>query len=377
MEKRFYLLDMFRGIGALAVLFWHWPNFLRSGDGYLPDHSIDELPFYSATSFLYNQGWLGVHLFFALSGMVFYLVYSDRVTSGAERAYPFFVKRFSRIYPLAILTTLYFFLIQNTCMSIDPDYFKFQGNDTKNFLVSIFLLQAWGIGDLYSFNVNEWSISVEMFLYIVFFCVCRYSRLMTVLLLVLFSSFIMFHDHIGQFSFVNFRIVIGTIGFFAAGAGYYCYLKIKVSTSVRQWTWLLGLINLLLWVGIFIAYRRFEVNFYTYAVSVFVFPLMILWLSLIDLRNKYLVNTAKFFGDMSYPFYLIHYPLQVTFVAVTTYLGFSREIYFSPWMFMLFMVILLGLCMLSFHCFEKPLQRWLRAKLIRQPTLLIPENRIA
>lgn len=365
MNSRFYLLDMFRGFGALAVLFWHWPNFFRSGDGYLPGYDITNMPFYGATSFFYNQGWLGVHLFFALSGMVFYLIYSENVASGNEKAYPFFVKRFSRIYPLAIFTTIYMLLIKDVCMSIDPIYFKFQANDLKNFMVSAFLLQAWGIGDLYSFNVNQWSISVEMFLYIVFFCVCRHPRLFITLLLVIFSSAIMFTGYINQFDFVNFSIVIGVIGFFAAGMSYYIYLYIKAGSSARQWVWLLGLINALMWGFIFISYRTQDINFYTYAVSVFVFPLTILWLSLIEIKNRYLIRCSEFLGDMSYPFYLIHYPLQVTFVAITTYMGFSRQIYSSSWMFMLFMIVLLGLCMLSYHRFERPLQSWLRRKLIR------------
>jgi peptidoglycan/LPS O-acetylase OafA/YrhL len=48
-------------------------------------------------------------------------------------------------------------------------YIICQNNDLKHFILNIFLIQNWSETSGFSFNTPAWSISVEFFLYIIFF----------------------------------------------------------------------------------------------------------------------------------------------------------------------------------------------------------------
>ena len=81
--RRLTKIDSLRGIAALAVLSFHFTtryDEIYRFSGYLPFHA--------------PWGYLGVNLFFVISGFVIYMTL-DRTDVGAD----FLVSRFSRLYP--------------------------------------------------------------------------------------------------------------------------------------------------------------------------------------------------------------------------------------------------------------------------------------
>lgn len=110
---------------------------------------------------------MGVDFFFILSGFIMTYKYSDMGYCDVKR---FIISRFARLYPVHILTFLVY---------IFSDALKFPLNLpiglVKKILVLVanaLLLQSFFpfVESYFSFNAVSWSISDEMFFYIVFCC---------------------------------------------------------------------------------------------------------------------------------------------------------------------------------------------------------------
>ncbi len=67
-------------------------------------------------------------------------------------------------------------------------------------------------------------------------------------------------------------------------------------------------------------------------------------------------------GNISYSSYLLHFPLQLLVYAVVMQLGTDQSVFYASWAMCAYFAILIGLSLASFHCFELPLQKWLRQR---------------
>jgi len=143
--KRFVVLDFYRFVAALGVFIFHLKN-------------IDK-----GISPVWNGSYgLFVDMFFILSGFV--ISYSYPSTSTGMRSYVrFLVRRIARIYPLHLLTLLLFAALALVGISGPTSHAGF-----LDFIQNLFLVQAWGITDHLSFNSPAWSISAELFCYLLF-----------------------------------------------------------------------------------------------------------------------------------------------------------------------------------------------------------------
>jgi peptidoglycan/LPS O-acetylase OafA/YrhL len=107
-----------------------------------------------------ESGYMGVTLFFTLSGFVLTLNYfeSMRHPSG-HKVWQYAVARLARIYPLYILIVIYFIDRQHAF-----------GESIHGWWEHVLAIQAWdpNVYQAYSFDPPSWSISVEFFLYACF-----------------------------------------------------------------------------------------------------------------------------------------------------------------------------------------------------------------
>lgn len=118
---------------------------------------------------LFSKGWLGVDLFFVLSGFIMAYTYQERLRSFSFEAYQtFLVRRFARIYPVHLFTLILFLLmvIGGRIMGVfvDPE----NKYSLSEFLSQALLLHGTGLIGPKGWNVPSWSISSEALAYVFF-----------------------------------------------------------------------------------------------------------------------------------------------------------------------------------------------------------------
>lgn len=153
-RQTFHNLDALRGICAVLVALFHaaWPSHFR------------------LASPVYN-GWLFVDFFFVLSGFVIAHTYWSRLETPADVG-SFAIRRLFRLYPLHIAT----FVVTAAAVAINDLLRPATGLAGRSFwqtLVSMDTLQAvlllHGLGFASpSFNAPSWSISTELWTYLLF-----------------------------------------------------------------------------------------------------------------------------------------------------------------------------------------------------------------
>ena len=111
-----------------------------------------------------RSGFLGVIVFFVLSGYIMSYVYQDWFRRLDRGAYVRFLGlRFARVYPLHLLTLLIVAgLIAAGIKPLGPN------DNLTTFNLNLLLLHAWGFTNQISWNEASWSISTEVFCYLLF-----------------------------------------------------------------------------------------------------------------------------------------------------------------------------------------------------------------
>ncbi len=150
-----------RGIAAVWVLVYHFQAYVRDVFG--------ELKWISP---IVDNGPFGVDLFFCLSGFILAHVYFERFLNNPKdkkgELQSFFLKRFARLYPVYLATTLVALLtfvvarlVGHTFENVSGDILTFT-NVLKN-LAAIQILDSSP-----SFNYPSWSVSAELLAYLFF-----------------------------------------------------------------------------------------------------------------------------------------------------------------------------------------------------------------
>lgn len=158
---RFRALDSWRGICALLVAAHH-----------LEVHG-----------FIYWQpairnAWLLVDFFFVLSGFVIAHTYGEKLTQREELE-PFVIRRFGRLWPLhvTVLAALVLLELSRLVIShwhpIAGERAAFVADRSVYAVITnLLLVQALGVHPYETWNGPAWSISTEVFTYLVFAAVC-------------------------------------------------------------------------------------------------------------------------------------------------------------------------------------------------------------
>ena len=150
---RYVVLDFARFVAAAGIVVYHYENHFQ--------------PFLGAKAGLLESFHLFVDFFFVLSGFVMMKTYGHTLVSWQAFAV-FLQKRLARIYPLHLAVTLAFvaggLLIARLHLPMrHPETF-----DLSLTLPNLLLVQAWGTVDHAGLNFPSWSISSELFVYLLY-----------------------------------------------------------------------------------------------------------------------------------------------------------------------------------------------------------------
>ena len=377
--RRLHSLDALRGIAALAVVFWHWQHFYAITGTYQHGWKASAQPFYWTFRLFYDQGWAAVDLFFPLSGFVFFWLYGEAIRSKQIGAGEFSLLRFSRLYPLHVLTLLIVAALQLMFLRQTGDWFIYTSNSWTHFAASLLIAQQWLPPNIdQSFNGPAWSVSIEVLLYALFFLFMRAGVKSGRLSLLIAGASVLL---IGWNEF----IARGLIGFFVGGATYELSERLRRRADVNaiaqgiclaalaSWVVVIAevyaapLHALLYWVSGHLSpqlgrlYLGWNGWLFRLLFSFVVCPLTILGLALDEqiLGGRY--HRLSHLGDISYSTYLLHFPMQLVLALFAVSAGIGAGVFEARWAMLAFFAVLIGLGSLSYRWLERPAQSFIRS----------------
>lgn len=272
----------------------------------------------------------GVSFFFVLSGFI--LAYAYPAFTSRESIERFYVARIARIWPLHLLTLIIWIVLID-----DFSLAKFEYADgIVRFFANILMIHAWVPIEIWqtSFNGVSWSISAEIFFYILFPIIIvnfqKYWKEIIALQLTLIASIILLSSGMDQsdsrhpslssmlYFFPPARLLEFTIGIFIHAAFKFWSLR-RITLTSLQWT-AIEISSVFLVCATMYASSNHQIlyalnNSVKYFISVsgsaISFAIMIFVFS----TSKGFVNVALSYkpliilGESSFALYLIHYPL--------------------------------------------------------------------
>jgi peptidoglycan/LPS O-acetylase OafA/YrhL len=324
-------LDGLRGIAATGVMIHHIFFF------FFP-WQFAAAPFLQIADWLRHFGWTLVDLFFILSGYVFAQVYlRDETLRSRKGMASFWIARIARLWPLHLTMLIIVAVARHSAPA----------NTAYAFAAHLVMLQALVLPVAGTYDWSSWSLTVELFCYLIFaasYACGRRELLWVTALLIIVATISM--ASIGQpggpYAGSVFRR--GLLGFFLGQALWHGRHHLaRIPTPVLVMGMIAGL--------------SIQNGPYTP-----VLPLSLLtWPSvlLLTLRMKMMEAPALvWLGDRSYAIYLINLPLTQAVVTMTAGTPLSMTMIVAIQLAIVLVVLLASA--VSFRWIEAPSRRTIR-----------------
>lgn len=372
-KPHYALLDALRGAAALMVVWYHFFEGFAFAEGT------------AITTF--NHGHLGVDLFFMLSGFVISYAYDDRWNSTHNRLTlkEFFKRRLIRLHPMLIMGAvigLVTFLLQGGV--------KWDGTATPiswsvvALVLTMLFIPAYpgapydlrGNGEMYSLNGPSWSLFFEYIGNILYALVIRRlgNRALAVLTTALGVAWCWFATtDVSGYDMIGIGWTLDTANFFGGllrmmfpfSLGMLLARNFK-PVKIKGIFWIAWAILFTLFsVPAFAKCGAVSINgLYEFACVLFVFP-AIVWLTASgEATGKASSAFCKFLGDISYPLYIVHYPVMYLFYA---WLIENKHYSLGETWPVVIMVFAINIS-LAYAClklYDEPVRRWLTKRFIK------------
>ena len=347
-RPHFEILDGLRGLAAVAVVLFHFMEFVT------PDYH---------DSFI-AHGYLAVDFFFCLSGFVIAYAYDGRVRQlGTGR---FFVLRLIRLHPLVLIGATLGLLT----FVFDPFsalYAKYGPGQTLGLYASAATLVPWPnvrerYFNLFYLNAPTWSLCWEYLANVAYVLVLFRlpRRALTALLAVAVVV-------LGCTAYHYNNLAVGWGGENFWGGGGRIFYSFLAGMLIYRANWIipsrLGFASLgVLLTAAFLVPWSDRVDWIVDPLIVLLyFPLLVALGAGATLRPAQR-RVCVFSGDISYPLYMIHYPLLWVFLSyLETHKPTLRQMgSFVP----VGTLALIGLAYVVLHTLDLPLRGWLRRRLV-------------
>jgi peptidoglycan/LPS O-acetylase OafA/YrhL len=362
-KNHYVILDGLRGVASLMVVVFH---LFEAYSGGSPQKQI------------INHGYLAVDFFFLLSGFVIAYAYDDRW--GGMSQWEFYKRRLVRLQPMIVMGGLIgAALLGFQHYSIFPKLDAVTIWQVVGVLLLGFLMipmtpsaEIRGWGEIYPLNGPAWSLFYEYIGNILYAVGVRKLSNRVLGVVVFLAALALVHllvfgprgDVIGGWALDAGGVRIGlTRVLFPFFAG---VLLMRLGKRIRVRN-AFGLCSLLLVVALalprFGGTERLWVNgLYEAACVILLFPLIVALGAGEKSVDGVSVRTARFFGDLSYPLYITHYPLIYIYTGwvVDKKIPAAQGALVGAGVF----VAAVTIAYACLKLYDEPARRWLAGKLL-------------
>lgn len=375
-KPRYEILDGLRGVAALMVVIFH----LSEAFSYDPVYKH------------LNHGYLCVDFFFVLSGFVIGYAYDQRMKDGEMSRWDFMKSRLIRLQPMVLFGVLLgamLFYFQDSAY-----YPKIAETSVWTLLLYVALeffmipktpsYNIRGNDELYSLNIPQWSVMFEYFANLLYgLFVYRIGKKGLILLVGIFAVMLadsaltlnlfgalLPHDYPWSlnagWSLDSEQLYIGVarVGFsFFAGL---LIFRLGKTIKIKNAFWVCSLIIVgvvcvenvggyehPLWDGIF-----------NLACTLVMFPLTVAMGAGSKLQGRKSSAICLFLGKISYPLYLVHYPLVYLFFA---WIDTHHDAPVCVLAFTSVSVVVLDILLAyaAMKLYDEPVRKWLKSKFMK------------
>lgn len=347
-------LELLRFGAAVAILVFHYRHFWYVG-GTAKDFNFGSQPLYPVLWPLYQYGHYGVEIFWCVSGYIFFWKYRDLIRTGRIGGWRFFVLRFSRLYPLHLLTLLGVAALQAAYRRTQGSFFVYSANDIGHFVLQLLFASNWSPSQPASFNGPIWSISIEVLVYFIFYACLRITGASAwpSIALVAVSCLATATGHAEG-------LVVCIAFFFAGGlaatlAGHADEKGIDGPVAAGMAVAL----GLGLWMAYWLrtpAYKPFPV----WTLLIAVAPLVFLAARRFPVTRP-MRRGIEVAGNLTYASYLLHFPVQLAVVLTYASIGAAVPMHRVAF-FLAYIAGMLALSYVVYRFFEAPAQDFIRAR---------------
>ncbi len=357
-KSHYEILDGLRGVAAVMVVMFHiFETF--SGGSHLKQ--------------IMNHGYLAVDFFYVLSGFVIGYAYDDRwgkMTLGG-----FFKRRLIRLHPMIIMGMIigaigFYFGASGLWPGIS-------GVPVWKMLLVMLIgftllpvppsLEIRGWGEMHPLNGPAWSLFFEYIANILYALFIRKFSNKALAVLVFISGAALIHlavtgtngDVIGGWSIEPAQLRIGfsrlMYPFFA---GLLLSRMVKVTHVKHAFLWCSLLIVIILSIPRIGGSEHLWMNgLYDSLCIILLFPLIVYLGASGELKGKYSSKICKFLGNISYPIYIIHYPLIYIYTGWVFDNKLTLREAFPAGLLVLFSSIAIAYACLKLY--DMPVRKWL------------------
>lgn len=368
-RPRYELLDGLRGIAAFVVIWYHF------GEGFATS-PVDQM---------INHGYLAVDFFFVLSGFVLGYAYDNRWKNGSMTAGRFMLRRVIRLHPMVILSVILgavAYLIQGS-VQWDGTHVPLTTLLLALFL-GLFLIpvipgidaDVRGNGEMFPLNGPSWSLFFEYIGSILYALILhRLSKrsLLGVVVLSAVGLAVMALGNTSEAYHIGFGWSGAGWGFlggffrlsFSFSAGLLisrCFRKTRIRGAFWICTLILCTVMSCPYVG------GAEPNVYNALYDLFctflIFPAVVYLGACGNTTDRFSTSTCNFLGQLSYPIYIIHYPVMYLFYAWVWNNSLAFDQVWPVCVCLFFGIVFMAWCAMKFY--DTPVRNYLTTRFVNK-----------
>jgi peptidoglycan/LPS O-acetylase OafA/YrhL len=359
-KPHYVILDGLRGVAAIMVLIFH---------------IFETHTFGTDFKLLIGHGYLAVDFFFVLSGFVIGYAYDDR---WGKMSFGTFIKRrIVRLHPMVVAGMVFGALM-----------FYFGASEIFHFIsdtpvwkmllyliLGIFLIPTpasmdiRGWAEMHTLDAPCWSLFFEYIANILYGLFIRKFTTKALSALVIFFGCAMLYltltngDVSGGWTFDAHHLHIGfTRLLYPFFAGLLLYRIGKLANIKRAFLWCSLLLIVVLMVPRIGGTHLWMNGLYEATIIILIFPLIVFMGASGEVKGKYSSKLCKFLGDISYPVYLVNYPIIYVYTAWVT--DNKRSIGDSWLQASLVFVSTIVISYAFLKLYDEPVRKWLKKKVI-------------